>query len=213
MYVDNPTLLYSGGINYISDQVKEEAWYKAIAGKNVTQPIVMRTGKNGQLDSFSIIRSMNYFSSQDDHTKYLKIDMRMPSIRQIMSNLNVQGKVYLLSGAGNIEYTTDPKVDIMQGSVPYSKDRAWRQVSGVSHRYVHDQQSEHLDDHGGDAGGCGVARRASVLAVRHCADLPELSASDLGDCLDQPFPERASGTDTQAYEEGQEPELRHDPRG
>lgn len=120
VYVDNPTLLYSGGINYISDQVKEEAWYKAIAGKNVTQPIVMRTGKNGQLDSFSIIRSMNYFSSQDDHTKYLKIDMRMPSIRQIMSNLNVQGKVYLLSGAGNIEYTTDPKVDIMQGSVPYS---------------------------------------------------------------------------------------------
>lgn len=49
VYVDNPTLLYSGGINYISDQVKEEAWYKAIAGKNVTQPIVMRTGKNGQL--------------------------------------------------------------------------------------------------------------------------------------------------------------------
>ncbi|MBT2763675.1 sensor histidine kinase [Paenibacillus sp. ISL-20] len=120
VYVDNPTLLYSGGINYIDDQVKEEAWYKAIAGKNVTQPIVMRTGKNGQLDSFSIIRSMNYFSSQNDHAKYLKIDMRMPSIRQIMSNLNVQGKVYLLSGAGNIEYTTDPKVDVMQGSVPYS---------------------------------------------------------------------------------------------
>lgn len=120
VYVDNPTLLYSGGINYIDDLVKEEAWYKAIAGKNVTQPIVMRTGKNGQLDSFSIIRSMNYFSSQDDHAKYLKIDMRMPSIRQIMSNLNVQGKVYLLSGAGNIEYTTDPQVDVMQGSVPYS---------------------------------------------------------------------------------------------
>ncbi|OME91414.1 MULTISPECIES: sensor histidine kinase [Paenibacillus] len=120
VYVDNPTLLYSGGINYIDDQVKEEAWYKAIAGKNVTQPIVMRTGKNGQLDSFSIIRSMNYFSSQDDHAKYLKIDMRMPSIRQIMSNLNVQGKVYLLSSAGNIEYTTDPQVDVIQGSVPYS---------------------------------------------------------------------------------------------
>ncbi|WP_098749383.1 sensor histidine kinase [Paenibacillus sp. EZ-K15] len=120
VYVDNPTLLYSGGINYIDDQVKEEAWYKAIAGKNVTQPIVMRTGKNGQLDSFSIIRSMNYFSSQDDHAKYLKIDMRMPSIRQIMSNLNVQGKVYLLSGTGNIEYTTDPQVDVIQGSVPYS---------------------------------------------------------------------------------------------
>ncbi|MGO4788468.1 sensor histidine kinase [Paenibacillus sp. 2KB_20] len=120
VYVDNPTLLYSGGINYIDDQVKEEAWYKAIAGKNVTQPIVMRTGKNGQLDSFSIIRSMNYFSSQDDHAKYLKIDMRMPSIRQIMSNLNVQGKVYLLSSAGNIEYTTDPQVDVIQGSVPYN---------------------------------------------------------------------------------------------
>lgn len=120
VYVDNPTLLYSGGINYIDDQVKEEAWYKLIAGKNVTQPIVMRTGGNGQLDSFSIIRSMNYFNSQNDYTKYLKIDMRMPSIRQIMSNLNVQGKVYLLSGAGNIEYTTDSNVNVMQGSVPYS---------------------------------------------------------------------------------------------
>lgn len=120
LYVDNPTLLYSGGINYIDDQVKEEAWYKLIAGKNVTQPIVMRTGGNGQLDSFSIIRSMNYFNSQNDYSKYLKIDMRMPSIRQIMSNLNVQGKVYLLSGAGNIEYTTDSNVNVMQGSVPYS---------------------------------------------------------------------------------------------
>ncbi|MEJ9218993.1 sensor histidine kinase [Paenibacillus glucanolyticus] len=120
VYVDNPTLLYSGGINYIDDKVKEEAWYKLIAGKNVTQPIVMRTGGNGQLDSFSIIRSMNYFNSQNDYTKYLKIDMRMPSIRQIMSNLNVQGKVYLLSGAGNIEYTTDSNVNVMQGSVPYS---------------------------------------------------------------------------------------------
>ncbi|MFE9276679.1 sensor histidine kinase [Paenibacillus glucanolyticus] len=120
VYVDNPTLLYSGGINYIDDQVKEEAWYKLIAGKNVTQPIVMRTGGNGQLDSFSIIRSMNYFNSQNDYTKYLKIDMRMPSIRQIMSNLNVQGKVYLLSGAGNIEYTTDSNVNVMQDSVPYS---------------------------------------------------------------------------------------------
>lgn len=120
VYVDNPTLLYSGGINYIDDQVKKEAWYKEIVDKNVSQPIVIRTGKNGQLDRFSIIRSMNFFNSQDDHTKYLKIDMRMAAIRQIMSNLNVQGKVYLLNGAGDVEYTTDPGVNVLQGPVPYS---------------------------------------------------------------------------------------------
>ena len=172
----------------------------------------MRTGKNGQLDSFSIIRSMNYFSSQDDHTKYLKIDMRMPSIRQIMSNLNVQGKVYLLSGAGNIEYTTDPKVDIMQGSVPYS-DIAHGDRFLEFHTDTFTTNNLNTWTIMAVTPEDVVARRASVLAVRHCADLPELSASDLGDCLDQPFPERASGTDTQAYEEGQEPELRHDPRG
>ncbi|GAE06590.1 two-component sensor histidine kinase [Paenibacillus sp. JCM 10914] len=121
VYVDNPTLLYSGGINYIDEQVKQEAWYQQLLNHESSQPFVMRTGANGYGDTFSVIRNMNYFNSQNDYTQYLKIDMRMAAIRQIMSNLNVQGKIYLLNSKGEVDFTTDPGVHIMKDIIPYSR--------------------------------------------------------------------------------------------
>lgn len=119
IYVDNKTLLYSGGINLIDASVKEKEWYKRLTENRVSKPLLIRTGKDETLQTFSIIRRMDSFYSQNNHHKILKIDMRMSSIKQIFNNLNLQGNVYLLNDKREVEYTTDPNVDVQKGSVPF----------------------------------------------------------------------------------------------
>jgi two-component system sensor histidine kinase YesM len=120
IYVDNPTLLYSGGVNLIDEKVKEYGWYKQIVTNRLSQPIIVRTGIDETLRTFSVIRRMDSFYSQNNYQKILKIDMRMSSIEQIFSNLNLQGSVYLLNDKSEIEYTTDPNVNIEKGSVAFN---------------------------------------------------------------------------------------------
>lgn len=122
IYVDNPTLLYSGGIMYIDENVKQEAWYKEVSRSRQSAPIIMRTGSDGVLNRFSVIRRMDYYYfSKQETGNYLKIDMRMPAIRQIFGNLNLQGHVYLLNGKGGVEYTNDPGLKLEHGAVPFAR--------------------------------------------------------------------------------------------
>ncbi|AOZ93062.1 sensor histidine kinase [Paenibacillus crassostreae] len=119
VYVDNPTLLFSGGVNVIDAYVKEKAWYQQVLNNRLSQPLIIRTGDDQNLDTFSVVRRMDAFYSQNQFHKILKIDMKMSSIRQIFSNLNLQGSVYLLNEKGDIEYTTDPAVNIQSGGVSF----------------------------------------------------------------------------------------------
>lgn len=116
IYVDNPTLLSSGGINYIDDMVREREWYQKVKAHRVSQTVVLRTGKMERLDTFSVIRKMDYFYT-NKYEKYMKIDMRMSSVREIFNNLNLQGNVYLLNDRNEVEYTNDATVDISKGAI------------------------------------------------------------------------------------------------
>ncbi|MCL6458292.1 MAG: hypothetical protein K6T85_09830 [Gorillibacterium sp.] len=120
IYVDNPTLLSSGGVIVIDDKVKEKEWYQQVVNNRLSLPMIVRTGTDQTLKTFSIIRRMDSFYSTNNYLKILKIDMKMPSIGQIFNNLNLQGNVYLLNTKGEIEYTTDPNVNIRQSSVPFA---------------------------------------------------------------------------------------------
>ncbi|SFS51950.1 sensor histidine kinase [Paenibacillus sp. 453mf] len=120
VYSDNPTLLYSGGISLIDDAVKKEPWYEQIMSAEQTQPLIIRHGENNQQGKMSVIRKMDYYYSQNEYTKLLKVDVRMSTIRQILGNRQLQGNVYLLNGSGEIEYTTDPHVNVSKGAVSYA---------------------------------------------------------------------------------------------
>jgi two-component system sensor histidine kinase YesM len=120
IYVDNPTVLHSGGIGFISTEVKQKEWYKRGHDKQQTQPILIRTESNaGKRDTFSIIRKLDYYASLDVMTKVLKIDLRTISIEQIFSNLNLQGNMYLLNPQGQIEFTTNPNIEWETETVNY----------------------------------------------------------------------------------------------
>lgn len=128
IYVNNPTMLHSGGIAYISDQVKQSNWYQAISGLHSTRVVLIRTSREdnhdlnrGTLqDTLSIVSRMNNFPVYSRWEKIVKIDIKGLTIHQIFSNLNVNGHVYLLNDEGNIEYTTDPSVRWLEQKVNFS---------------------------------------------------------------------------------------------
>lgn len=143
VYVDNPTLLYSGGIVYIDQNVKRQEWYRKISSAKQSAPIFMRTGQQGQLDTFSIIRRMDYYYySRQENGHFLKIDLRMPAIQQIFNNLNMQGRIYLLNDRGEVEYTNDTDLDLHAGAIPFDRIDSQERTIEFRKEYV---QSNNLD--------------------------------------------------------------------
>lgn len=127
IYLDNPTLLHSGGIGYLSREVKESNWYRALQNTESTTIFIrtpredaIRIGKDvGLRDTFSLVRRLDYFNTSHNWEKILKIELRTATLDQVFSNLNLNGSVYLLNSEGNVEYATDPAVDWMGQDIPY----------------------------------------------------------------------------------------------
>ncbi|MDQ8735863.1 sensor histidine kinase [Paenibacillus sp. LHD-38] len=128
IYVENPTMLHSGGIGFLSDEIKQTDWYRLLQEKHNTYPIFIRTQQedlylkseeNVSRNTFSIIREMNYYESKKQWKKFLKIDLKTSTIEQIFRNQNLQGSIYLVNDKGEIEFTTDPAVDWRKDSIRY----------------------------------------------------------------------------------------------
>lgn len=120
IYLDNPTLLHSGGIGYLSPEVKQKEWYRALGGPTSNATAFVRSPREDLLvaggtatapETFSLVRRMNYFDSLNNWEKVLKIELKMSTIDTIFSNLNVQGYVYLVDGSGEVAYSNDPATD------------------------------------------------------------------------------------------------------
>jgi two-component system, sensor histidine kinase YesM len=110
-YTDNPTVLYSGGVNELSLEVKQMEWYKTIPKRRNPYPIVIRTGTEEIKDTFSIIRELNYYKIYNSTKKFVKIDLSQDTIDHIFENVTFQGDVYLVNNQGGIEYSTNPLIN------------------------------------------------------------------------------------------------------
>jgi len=130
IYVDNPTLLHSGGIGYLTDETKRSDWYQALLSSKSSQPILIRTYKEDNYligsiestkkDTYSIILRLDYYNSINKWEKIIKIDLKISAIQQIFSNLNLRGNVYLLNDLDTIEYSTDSEINWLQEKISYS---------------------------------------------------------------------------------------------
>jgi two-component system sensor histidine kinase YesM len=127
VFIDNPTILYAGGVGYLSEEVREEEWYQMV--QHSSHPIITRTSsgisssgltstKTQLYDTFSIIRKLDNYSRSKLH-KILKIDLRTNTINEILSNLNLQGYIYLINEKGEIQITTNPDIDWENGKIVY----------------------------------------------------------------------------------------------
>jgi two-component system, sensor histidine kinase YesM len=111
IYVANPTLLHSGNIGLLSDDVRAEEWYKQGAKSVRSRPVFMRIRTaDGGFQSFSLVRRLDYYADRMYREKMLKIDFKTIDMKEIFANLNIQGDMYLVNPSGQIEYTTNPAV-------------------------------------------------------------------------------------------------------
>jgi hypothetical protein len=122
IYMDNPTILYAGGISYLSSNARNSDWYRELeeAEAKGVSVVVTRTKQEDNFrsddnvrDTFAVVRRMNYFNFFGDSKweKIVKIELRTQAIEQVFSNLNLNGHVYLLNELDQIEYTTDPDIN------------------------------------------------------------------------------------------------------
>ncbi|MDQ6417854.1 sensor histidine kinase [Paenibacillus sp. LHD-117] len=112
IYADNLSLLHSGNIGYLSDDIRSTSWYKAAVSSKRSQPVFTRIeSMDGDFATFSLIRKLNYFSDQMQKEKLLRIDFKTIDLESIFANLNMEGDMYLLNPEGEIEYTTNTNVN------------------------------------------------------------------------------------------------------
>lgn len=130
IYINNPTMLHSGGIGFISEEVEQSEWYRELKRHDTSHPIFVRSVQEDQYeltvpdharDTFSVIRRLNYYTANNQWEKILKIDLRTAVIHQIFNNLNLQGEVYILNKERQIEFTTDPAIDWVNELISYEE--------------------------------------------------------------------------------------------
>ncbi|KRE97904.1 hypothetical protein ASG89_28775 [Paenibacillus sp. Soil766] len=123
MYTNNPTIIDSGGLHPLTDIIRESEWYrslqKVLAGGQ-PYPLVMRSDDNeSSYSGLSVIRQMNNFVNANIYSKILKIEMSPDAIKGMFSNQALQGNLYLLNAEGDIQYTTDTKLDWIRGKINF----------------------------------------------------------------------------------------------
>lgn len=117
IYTDNETLLHSGNISYLSDEIRDKPWYRATVEQWRSQPLFIRTeSDNGAEPTFSLLRRLDYFPDRMNKEKLLKIDFKNIDLDEILGNLNVPGNVYLIDPEGKIQYaiSREPEWDNRQ---------------------------------------------------------------------------------------------------
>jgi two-component system sensor histidine kinase YesM len=123
MYTNNPTIIDSGGLHPLTDIIRESEWYRSLQkvhAEGQPYPLVMRSDDNeSSYSGLSIIRQMNNFVNANTYSKILKIEMSPDAIEVMFSNQALQGNLYLLNAEGDIQYTTDTKLDWIRGKTNY----------------------------------------------------------------------------------------------
>ncbi|CAN7160212.1 sensor histidine kinase [Paenibacillus sp. LjRoot153] len=123
MYTNNPTIIDSGGLHPLTDIIRESEWYRAlqkVLAVGQPYPLVMRSDDNeSSYSGLSIIRQMNNFVNANTYSKILKIEMSPDAIEMMFSNQALQGNLYLLNAEGDIQYTTDTKLDWIRGKTNF----------------------------------------------------------------------------------------------
>lgn len=119
-YTDNPTIIYSGGVYPLTEQIKKSAWYKQLIETNNTSPIVLNSMIDNQTSTFSIIRKLDYFNFNNKQ-KIVRIEINPSTIEKIFNNVTFKGDVFLLNDKGEIEYSTKKDVTLKKKLIPFSQ--------------------------------------------------------------------------------------------
>ncbi|WP_166245469.1 sensor histidine kinase [Paenibacillus turpanensis] len=122
IYTDNPTVLPGGFVLPLTPIVESSDWYKKLRQlPNSYTPLVYRYGQYdvlGYENVYTVVRELNYYTSESQVRKIVKIDLHSEAVEQIFQEAAMHGDFYLLEGQGQIQYTTNTEVErSREGSV------------------------------------------------------------------------------------------------
>lgn len=115
VYTDNPTVLASGNIELITENVRQLDWYREYA--NVTEPYPVIVSSAG---AFSLVQRLNNYYS-GGVVKILKIDLNMDMIELYFHNSGFDGRLYFVDPQGNVQYSNDPEAGWEAETLPFAK--------------------------------------------------------------------------------------------
>lgn len=125
IYTDNPNVLHAGGIAYLTEDVKEAAWYKEVRNSSTKLPVFTRTPREDMLvksnnsDTFSIVQRMTTRNRYNKWEHILKLELNMASIDEMLSNLNVPSKIYLIDSENEVQYANIPEFNWDEAPLPF----------------------------------------------------------------------------------------------
>jgi two-component system, sensor histidine kinase YesM len=118
-FTDNPTIIYSGGVYSIGSLEHELKHFKDILRNSNGSQILIDTPSNQNINTFSIIRNLDYF--YNDKQKFVKVEINPAAIKEIFNNVTFKGEVYLLNEKGEIEYTTNPSIKQLEKPIDFNQ--------------------------------------------------------------------------------------------
>ncbi|WP_323374345.1 sensor histidine kinase [Paenibacillus sp. JNUCC31] len=125
IYVDNTTVLPSGGVEFLDEKVRRSEAYRQLTIGPQFSPIFMRWSPGGTQQTFSILRKLDYYAANPGwKEKFVRLDLKTSTIRQIFTNITIPGRLFLVNSADTVDYTTDSDVPWTSQTVAYSDIRS-----------------------------------------------------------------------------------------
>lgn len=125
IYVDNTSVLPSGGVEFLNEKIRNSEAYRQLTVGPQFSPIFIRWSPEGTYQTFSILRRLDYYATNSGwKEKFVRLDLKTSTIRQIFTNITTPGRLYLVNSADRVDYTTDSNVPWASQNVAYSRIRS-----------------------------------------------------------------------------------------
>ncbi|APO45872.1 two-component sensor histidine kinase [Paenibacillus xylanexedens] len=115
VYTDNSTILSSGYIDRLTDDVRNSDWYVQFQAYSAPYPALISSDQ-----MLSLVQRLDNLDT-GGREQLLKIDLNMDMIKQYFHNSGFDGKVYLLDPGGHIQFSNDPTAKEAQIGKRYSE--------------------------------------------------------------------------------------------
>ncbi|RPK31026.1 sensor histidine kinase [Paenibacillus xylanexedens] len=115
VYTDNSTILSSGYIDRLTDDVRNSDWYVQFQEYSAPYPALISSDQ-----MLSLVQRLDNLDT-GGREQLLKIDLNMDMIKQYFHNSGFDGKVYLLDPGGHIQFSNDPTAEEAQIGKRYSE--------------------------------------------------------------------------------------------
>lgn len=113
LYTNNNTIIYGGQVEPITDQTRQQPWYRLISASEPSTPFLTKTtldylGASG--DVLSVISKISDSSGSEQWEKLMRIDLHPEAIKEIFNNMILEGgNLYLLHG-NEVQYSTNAAI-------------------------------------------------------------------------------------------------------